>query len=370
MSKYISVPALINAIKRRSEAVKWSITIKKKKIIWVGCFGINDSNLGDRAQTVAVQKFFREKYPDYMVIRFFREDVGKKLWNDTVKAVSKNDLVFIHSSGDFGSQCHIFSERSIKKSDIYNEDIAYPKYSWHDIRKKIILSFPNNNIIHLPTTVYYSDDDNGKKILEQDKLFYKDKNVIVLCRELDSLSIISKELGCKSHFFPDFVFYFKPGLLGKTKSGARLLLRLDSESNIDYGSKSLINEMVSKVFPVTICENIHKLPFFPVTDLIAENYLNSIFRAYQESRVIITDMMHGMIFAVINKIPCIALNEVIPHKLSGYKELLSKSVMFANRIEEIPILLERILSEPYEETDMSSYFESFREDINKVRGHS
>ena len=78
-------------------------------------------------------------------------------------------------------------------------------------------------------------------------------------------------------------------------------------------------------------------------------------------------MMHGMIFAVINKIHCIALDDQIPHKLSGYKELLSGPVKFVTDIEDLPKAIKEILSKPYQEKDFSSYFDKLQKDLKGKR---
>ena len=99
------------------------------KLFWIGCFPPRVHSVGDHAQTLAVEKFLRENFSDYEIVRFYRTEV-KKFFQQSVR---DDDLIFIHSSGDFG--------------DLYS--------GWHDIRKKIISSFPNNRIIQLPVSVFY-----------------------------------------------------------------------------------------------------------------------------------------------------------------------------------------------------------------------
>ncbi len=225
--------------------------------------------------------------------------------------------------------------------------------------KKIILTFPNHAIIQLPTTVYYEDTEKGKKTLEQDKEFYRNKNFLLLCRELASEAIASKYLDCRSMFFPDFVFYLKPAISSPERRGGLLLLRTDGESKLSSEDRACIKESLRKISPVVFDKNIHNLAF-PVTDFIKEKYISTVFDIYQRHEFVVTDMMHGMIFSVINKIPCIVLDDAIPHKISGYKNLLPRSVKFADTAEEVPSLVMEALREPYQETDLSSYFENFK----------
>jgi len=140
------------------------------------------------------------------VIQFYRNEVGKPRWNKLVNSKNEDNLIFIHSSGDFGSRYYKFTDDNIAEEDIRKEDEFYTKYSWHDIRKKIILSFPRHYVIQFPTTVYYEDNERGRKVLDQDKQFYHDKKLLVLCREPESNEVLSQNAICNSQFFPDFVF--------------------------------------------------------------------------------------------------------------------------------------------------------------------
>jgi hypothetical protein len=69
-------------------------------------------------------------------------------------------------------------------------------------------------------------------------------------------------------------------------------------------------------------------------------------------------MMHGMIFAVINHIPCVALDDAIPHKISGYRGLLEGAVEFADSIESIPECITNV-TQNYNAIDFHPYFEDF-----------
>ena len=358
---YCSVSAFWQAIIRKYIRIKGLLGIKKK-IIWVGCFAPHASSVGDQAQSLAVEIFLRKHFSDYQVHRFLRNEVGGVRWKKIVSGVKKEDIVMIHSSGDFGSRYRTCYDRCITMKDAHKIGMLTMEYSWHDIRRIIILSFPNNPIIHLPTTVYYEENEKGKETLRQDKKYYENKSITILCREPESHAIIASNFNCKSFFFPDFVFYLKPSLLKIGRKGALLLLRADSESKYTRSGRCAIKEKVKSVVSDVLDENIHKVTF-PIIELIRENYINSIFRIYQSRRVVITDMMHGMIFAVINKTPCVALDEAIPHKISAYKDILGKSVAFADSIDMIPACIQEALDKPYRETDMSAYFENFRRDI-------
>jgi exopolysaccharide biosynthesis predicted pyruvyltransferase EpsI len=154
------------------------------KLIWVGAFPPDQSNAGDHAQTLAIEKFLSKNFHNHEIHQFYRDEVGKSKWDSTTYHLTPEDLIIINSSGDFGS-----------------------RYAgWHDVRGQIAKRFQSIRIINLPTTVYYSDDQRGRVVLERDRGVYNSLNFTLLCREPVSERIASQNFNCDVQFFPDFVF--------------------------------------------------------------------------------------------------------------------------------------------------------------------
>lgn len=323
-----------------------------RKIIWIGLFPPHNLSVGDHAQVVAIQKWFRDYFPNLEVVRSYRQlPDGIENWDRFLTTTKRDDLIFIHSSGDFGS---LFCWTGVPPPD-----------RWHGMRKKFISTFPGNKIIQLPVTAYYHDNEVGRKTLEEDRQFYKDKNnVILMAREQVSYEILANSLDCKSLFVPDFVFYLKPILVNRERNGALLALRSDHEARFNQNEKLKVKDIIAEFIPNIVVKDV-QISSCPLTDKNRENYINEILDYYQNFEVMITDRMHGMIFSVITKTPCIALDDRIPHKLSGYKSLLSRSVKFVKNIEGIHYAITEILSEPYQETDLTSHFTNLNEEILK-----
>jgi len=357
--------------------------MSEKKIIWIGLFPPQVPNVGDHAMIIAIQKWFEDNFPNWEVIRFYRHiRFGRREdWDRLLKTVKKDDLVFIHSGGDFGTFYWTGEE----------------KYPWHKTRRKIILSFPNNKIIQLPVTVFYHNTKWGKIILEEEANSIKvRKNIILMCRDPKSYEILANAYVHKSFFVPDFAFYLKPDLVKKERKGALLILRKDAESRFNQEKNPKIILKLPKEIRAPLCKLVTISSFvftrrahvrvktmvekvisnvtvkdvqvagYPITDKNRESCINRTLDYYQSFKVVITDRLHGMIFSVITKTPCIAIDGRIPHKLSGYKKLLSRSVKFVKNIEEIPNAMREVLSKPYQETDITSYFTTLKEKIFNI----
>jgi pyruvyl transferase EpsI len=346
---YISVEwILAYLLKKINNLMFKALPSRRNKIVWLGAFPPMHSNMGDHAQTLAAEQYFNNEFPDYHVICLNRNQISIPLLKKISSTLNSNDLVFIHSSGDFGSK-------------YYDVEKSYCK-----LRKEIINIFNKNKIINLPTTVFYENNERGKRILEDDRQFYKNKNVTILGRESVSADFLASNFECNSSFFPDFVFYLKPTMIKKPRKGALLLLRSDEESGLSNEEKTKLIYLAQKYTSVVHDRDILKSSI-PVVAFIRQNYIDSICRIYQNYEFVITDRLHGMIIAVITKTPCIAISGGIPHKISAYQSFLSESVEFINKTEEFDSAIKSIQSRPYKETDMSSYFDNFRKDIIGIR---
>lgn len=340
--KYMTRQEFFKYIYKKTRYLKFLINPSYgKKIIWIGAFPPMHSNMGDHAQTVAVEKYFKDKFPDYMVISLNRNQVSINRLKKISSILKEDDLVFIQSSGDFGSKYHDFEN------------------SYCKLRKEIVDIFNNNKVINLPTTVYYEENKRGREILNQDVAFFKNKQIIVLAREDVSASFLERHFESKSRFFPDPVFYLKPEITKKTRKGALILLRSDKESGIsDRNRKKIVD--ISKQFVEIINDNDILKTSIPVVDIIRENYVNAICRVYQNYEFVITDRMHGMILGVISHTPCIAINGGIPHKISAYQSFLSDSVKFVDDIDDIGQAIHKIKMTAYKSTDMSCYYNELK----------
>ncbi len=273
---------------------------------------------------------------------------GLKNWSRLLQTVQEDDIIFIHSSGDFGTLFYW--------TNMVNR-------SWHDYRRKLILQFPDNKIVQLPVTVFYHATEGGKNTLEKDRRFYKNqKNLVLTCREPDSHQILASNLDCRTMMVPDFAFNLKPKLTEKERNGALLILRRDHETL--FGNKRVqIKKMIEMVTANVTVRDVNWYAKRPLTDRIRAGVINRILDYYQNFKVVVTDRLHGMIFSVITRTPCVCIRDRIPHKSSGYRSLLNDSVEFIDKITEIPDAIRNVLSKPFQKVDLTSHFRNLKEKV-------
>jgi pyruvyl transferase EpsI len=323
-----------------------------KRIFWIGPFSPIHSNVGDHAQTLGVWNFLQDTFGDYKVIRLYRDDITPKKLSQITASLRASDLIFLHSSGDFGSLHDIPSHHPGR--------ISFP-----EVRRQIVANACTAKVINLPVTAYYEDNAKGAESLRKDRAVFNDSNYVILCREPVSHKTLQERLTCKSLFFPDFVFYLKPNPGAFTRSGVQVILRDDKEALLSKDQRMELADRLKPFYSRVIVNDIMRENFV-IPDFILDNYIQRMMQTYQQRELIVTDKMHGMIMAVITHTPCIALSGGIPHKIKAYQAFLSAAVEFIDRVEEIEEAVQRIRQREYVPVDLSNYFERFRAEIAGV----
>jgi len=315
-----------------------------KKILWLGNFPASNRSVGDHAQVVAVQKWITDFLPEWEVERKDREETVRRL-PSLFETVDDNDLVFIHSSGDFGTLDPI----------------------WHGVRKKI-MTLPCR-VVQLPVTVsYYPVSSRGPRltlegcarVLAEDKSFLDARrNVLLMAREPVSHRILEANFTCKSMMVPDFAFYLRPNFEYGERSGVLVVIRNDHEAALTSEMKKAMMaklrarfDVVAKDVQVSQCD---------LTDSVRGQYIDSVLRHYPHFKAVVTDRMHAMIFATLTNTPCVAIDDRIPHKISGFRELLSSAVEFVSNSDQVPVAVEKVIEREYQHVDLKPFFSNLKE---------
>lgn len=343
--RYISIRRLLSSILKSQKKPN------QKTILWVGMFGPNHINVGDHAQTYAVELFLKRDFPNYFVIKLCRHEVksSPEILRKYYAILGPQDIVLVHSAGDFGSQ-------------YYN-----PNGYWHDFRREIFKNFNQTPVINLPTTVNYKNDAIGKKTFHEDKAIFSKKNLLVLCREQISLGKINQEFSCKTQFFPDFVFYLQRKPKAVKRRGVMLLLRSDKESKLNPTEKASLIHILKDQYDLIKEDEINAK--FPLIEATYSSYFNSIMEKYEKYELVVTDRMHGMILAVTANTPCLALDSGIPHKISPYQSFINDTVHFQDGKTITKEFIQDIKKEKrYVSTDLTHYFDGFKK--NFIDSHS
>jgi exopolysaccharide biosynthesis predicted pyruvyltransferase EpsI/glycosyltransferase involved in cell wall biosynthesis len=270
----------------------------------------NYGNLGDHKIAIAEIEFLNHYFPNTEVI----EIVSSEYFNrkeELQNSIYENDIIIGTGGGNLGNQ--------------------YP-YS-ESIRRDFIQSFPNNQIIIFPQTVYFTKDEEGtRERLLTEQIYKAHQHLMVVVREQYSYDI-AIEMFSKEHviLIPDIVLFSKYNQSEIKQQKATLILRSDIERVVTDSNKADMISILRKKNLGCVFSDTQKEYHFgkDTRDKEVNDFLNFI----SKSRIIITDRLHGMIFAILTGTPCIVFTNY-NQKVKGTYEWI-KDVNYIQFIKSI-----------------------------------
>lgn len=260
-------------------------------------------NIGDNAIAVAEEKLLHTYFKDYEMYELPEsklEVCAQKIKN----LVQEDDILLLHGGGNIG--------------DTYEK----PEKG----RRMVIQTFSNNKIIVFPQTAFFSDTPKGQKELEISKRIYNEhKNLVLLAREKKSYEFMKQHFyNAKVFLTPDIVMTMKKtSQEEKIRNGALLLFRTDQEKTIENEKVEEIKNLMQHEFgQYTLSDMSYgNKRLVNVGGKFRDQILEEKFEQFQSAQLVVTDRLHGMIFAAITETPCIAFSN-FNYKVIGCYEWL------------------------------------------------
>lgn len=283
------------------------------------------ANIGDHAQVVAIESWFKKHFPSYEILEVDKNEVLHCM-PEIIKSTGPDDLVFIHSGGNLGDR-GIWSESG---------------------RRKIIQCLPNNPVFSLPQTIHFSDTPTGQQERETSQRIYATHpNLVVLGRDKRS-GELAKALFPNAVTFsvPDFVLSLdNRDVLPKQDPAPRTLvcLRNDSESALSVQEKDRLFHSIpgeKELFDTTFSDKIQRKE--------RSQKLKKTLDYFASFDAVVTDRYHGLIFSVLCQRPTVVLGTV-DHKLTSAFDWFEKiqGLRFATSIDRVPFLLDEVKLEGF-----------------------
>lgn len=259
------------------------------------------TNVGDFAIIKAERLFFKRYFPDIDVI-----EVPALICEHGItilkQCVDRDDVITITGGGYIGSLWMYCGESAIRK---------------------IITAFPDNKVVLLPNTIYFSDDEYGKNELNTSiSVYNKHKNLTICLRDRNSYEIAQKIFSKNIHFeyIPDMVLFMDHSNEVFRRDGVTVCFRDDKESMISSSFKEKIKSKIIENGIITSEMTMHssEIPDLEHIDDIVDEKLKIV----QKSKVVLTDRLHCMLLCAISGTPCIAFNN-LTGKVKGVYEWIS-----------------------------------------------
>lgn len=257
----------------------------------------NHRNLGDHAIVYAQWQLFRDIGADGYAIELSRTDYEKFRASLSKFIIKKGkDIIIIDGGGNIGT---LWPEEEHKMRDIVSR-------------------FKHNPIYIFPQTAFYEDSEMGKAELEKSINTYNSHpDLTIFCRDSDTYSLVRHHFtNVKSYYTPDIVMYLNQ-TCDATRTDTCLLCFRDDKESISN------NERKETTIAFLNSNNY----FFSETTTIASVNVNKAnrykllhekWREFASAKMVVTDRLHGMIFAAITGTPCLALDNVSHKVRNGY----------------------------------------------------
>lgn len=260
----------------------------KPKIFYLK--SVDYENTGDNAIVYANIKLLKDIFPNKIILEYTLNDILRA--NNLIqKMITDKDIIFMPGGGNLGNLYLI-------------EEIA---------RREIIKCYNKNQIIILPQTIYFTEDENGKKELEISKNIYNShENLTIMTRDEKSYQFAKEHFNSNIILCPDSVFYLhnKIKLKSTNRNGVIFILRDDKEKILDNNLINSIKQYLNSIDKNYFFYDEYIEKSKRINKLEREDYIFERLNKISEYKLCITDRLHGLIFSYITNTPCIAFNNL------------------------------------------------------------
>ena len=266
----------------------------KSKIFYLK--SVDYENTGDNAIVYANIKLLKDIFPNKIILEYTLNDISSA--NNLIqKMITENDYLFMPGGGNLGNLYLI-------------EEVA---------RREIIKCYNKNPIIIFPQTIYFTQDEEGKKELEITKNIYNSHtNLTIMTRDEKSYKFAKEHFNSNIILCPDSVFYLynKININEKKRNGIIFILRDDKEKILDNDLINNIKEYLNSISKNYFFYDEYIEKYKIINKSQREDYIFERLNKISEYELCITDRLHGLIFSYITNTPCIAFNN-IDNKVEG-----------------------------------------------------
>ena len=297
-------------------------------------------NLGDSAIVLAQKAFlegcgYRVKEITWPEIHTHRKLIGK--------LIPQNTLIAQLGGGNMGNQWLMEEE----------------------LHRTLILDYPHNPTIIFPQTVYFTPDADGdREKAVSAEIYSAHKHLLWVTREQKSYEAV-KALCPNTDLLltPDTVLSATMDTFGaapQAREGILLCMRSDLERSTTDEMQAALEAMLAKA-----ALPIRKSDMYAEEMVTRENRALLVGQKMEEfasARLVVTDRLHGMIFAALTATPCIVFTNT-NYKISGSYEWIRHLgyVRFAHSLKEAEEYLPALLHLEATAFDAASLGEAFAE---------
>ena len=241
-------------------------------------------------------------------------------------------------------------------------------YYHEEMVRKIILKNPNSKIFLLPNTIVYEDTEWGKKEFQRSiEIYNTHKYLKLYAREKTSFDLM-KQVYNDVSLVPDMVLSMNHCREGTCRDGCIICLRMDKERTRSDAQNQEIEQQMVALFGDKV-QRLDMIKDYMIPIKERDRELEWQYDAFRHAELVVTDRLHGMIFAAITGTPCIVLDSKSP-KMRGCFEWIKdlEYIRFCDDVTQISTIYQAIPNKEweYDSTKLLPLFSSLKEDILKA----
>lgn len=274
-------------------------------------------NVGDLAIGWAQEKYLQQLLPEYNV-RSVPLSRTYAVARNIRRRLGPNDLIFLVGGGSTG--------------DLYPRAQRGREFLARYFKRFRMISFPQS-------LIYSSGQARESSGVRESRSLAKHPRLTLCAREARSLADMRDNFSNRVIFAPDIVL----SMVGEVRampnlarSGALLVLRGDAEVHRSAGDEKIIHDVISRRYE-QVFERDNMVPdelveagsvYQPIRDEIAR---------HRSVALVVTDRLHGMIFAAISGTPCVTISNT-NHKISGtYESWIKAQCPYVEFLESVSV---------------------------------
>lgn len=252
-------------------------------------------NLGDHAITLAVENVLKSVHRDYIEITEKELSLLKKY--NKLGYLNKYPIV-VNGGGNIGT--------------------LWPRVE--ELFRSIISCCPDSKILCLPNTAFFEDSPQGEQEYEKSRQIYNSHDALTICAREEVSHSLLRKIHRDVALIPDMALLLNKCEPKQKRKGCILCLRTDRERTRTDDEEAVLIKQINRIFGTNVYRSDMDIGR-SIQPEFREAELERKFSEFRGAELVVTDRLHGMIFAAITGTPCIVMNSKSPKVYGCYKWL-------------------------------------------------
>jgi len=243
------------------------------------------ANLGDVALTRALLRFAGHHLPSHRPYLLCAGHVFHDL-RGVARAAHKDDVVAIVGGGNMGDR--------------------YPDLE--GARCHVVRAFRRNRIVSFPQSFDFSETPSGGRALARSRAAYASHpRLRIFARETESFRRMRQAFpDCEVDFAPDTVLSIELAPSAPRDLPLLVCLRQDAESRLSTSRRAaILDALRGFASGAVVTDTAVPGPRLGFPEY--EQHLDALWADFARAKCVVTDRLHGLIFSVISRTPCVVI---------------------------------------------------------------